>query len=73
MIKRVRENVMLIEKEMGKIANEKVSYSKTIDLLDKNQNVAGQNSGLNVTELIKLLEYYRAKRNQLSNLVDTLI
>jgi len=73
LIKRVRDSIMLIEKEMGKIANEKVSYSKTIDLLDKNQNVAGQNSGLNVTELIKLVDYYRAKRNELSNLVDTLI
>ena len=72
MIKRVRDSIMLIEKEMGKIANEKVSYSKTIDLLDKNQNVAGQNSGLNVTELIKLVDYYRAKRNELSNLVDAL-
>ena len=72
MIKRVRDSIMLIEKEMGKIANEKVSYSKTIDLLDKNQNVAGQNSGLNVTELMKLVDYYRAKRNELSNLVDVL-
>lgn len=73
MIKKVRDSIMLIEKEMGKIANEKVSYSKTIDLLDKNQNVARQNSGLNVTELIKLVDYYRAKRNELSNLVDNLI
>lgn len=72
MIKRVRDSIMIIEKEMGKIANEKVSYSKTIDLLDKNQNVAGQNSGLNVTELIKLVDYYRVKRNELSNLVDVL-
>ena len=72
MIKRVRDSIVLIEKEMGKIANEKVSYSKTIDLLDKNQNVAGQNSGLNVTELIKLVDYYRTKRNELSNLVDAL-
>lgn len=73
MIKRVRDSIAIIEKEMGKIANEKVSYSKTIDLLDKNQNVAGQNSGLNVTELMKLVDYYRAKRNELSNLVDVLI
>ena len=73
MIKKVRDSIVLIEKEMGKIANEKVSYSKTIDLLDKNQNVAGQNSGLNVSELIKLVDYYRAKRNELSNLVDVLI
>lgn len=73
MIKKVRDSIVLIEKEMGKIANEKVSYSKTIDLLDKNQNVAGENSGLNVTELIKLVDYYRTKRNELSNLVDALI
>lgn len=73
MIKKVRDSIAIIEKEMGKIANEKVSYSKTIDLLDKNQNVAGQNSGLNVTELMKLVDYYRAKRNELSNLVDVLI
>ena len=72
MIKKVRDSIAIIEKEMGKIANEKVSYSKTIDLLDKNQTVAGQNSGLNVTELIKLVDYYRAKRNELSNLVDAL-
>jgi uncharacterized protein (TIGR02231 family) len=72
MIKKVRDSIVIIEKEMGKIANEKVSYSKTIDLLDKNQNVAGQNSGLNVSELIKLVDYYRAKRNELSNLVDVL-
>ena len=73
MIKKVRDSIAIIEKEMGKIANEKVSYSKTIDLLDKNQTVAGQNSGLNVTELMKLVDYYRAKRNELSNLVDNLI
>lgn len=73
MIKKVRDSIVLLQKEMGKIANEKVSYSKTIDLLDKNQNVAGQNSGLNVTELIKLVDYYRAKRNELSNFVDSLI
>lgn len=73
MIKKVRDSIAIIEKEMGKIANEKVSYSKTIDLLDKNQNVAGQNSGLNVTELMKLVDYYRAKRNELSNLIDVLI
>ena len=72
MIKKVRDSIAIIEKEMGKIANEKVSYSKTIDLLDKNQTVAGQNSGLNVTELMKLVDYYRAKRNELSNLVDIL-
>ena len=51
-IKKVRDSIVLVQKELGRIANEKVSYSKTIDLLDKNQTVAGQNSGLNVVELM---------------------
>ena len=71
-IKKVRDSIVLIQKELGKIANEKVSYSKTIDLLDKNQTVAGENSGLNVAELMKLVDYYRTKRNELSNTVNTL-
>ncbi|MFD2908750.1 DUF4139 domain-containing protein [Flavobacterium ardleyense] len=71
-IKKVRDSIILVQKELGKIANEKVSYSKTIDLLDKNQTVAGENSGLNVSELMKLVDYYRTKRNELSNTVNTL-
>ena len=72
-IKKVRDSIVLVQKELGRIANEKVSYSKTIDLLDKNQTVAGQNSGLNVVELMKLVDYYRTKRNELSNTVSTLL
>jgi uncharacterized protein (TIGR02231 family) len=72
-IKKVRDSIVLVQKELGKIANEKVSYSKTIDLLDKNQTVAGENSGLNVAELMKLVDYYRTKRNELSNTVNTLL
>ena len=72
-IKKVRDSIVLVQKELGKIANEKVSYSKTIDLLDKNQTVAGENSGLNVVELMKLVDYYRTKRNELSNTVNTLL
>ena len=71
-IKKVRDSIVLVQKELGKIANEKVSYSKTIELLDKNQTVAGENSGLNVAELMKLVDYYRTKRNELSNTVNTL-
>ena len=72
-IKKVRDSIVLVQKELGRIANEKVSYSKTIDLLDKNQTVAGHNSGLNVVELMKLVDYYRTKRSELSNTVSTLL
>ena len=71
-IKKVRDSIVLLQKEIAKVGNEKVSFSKTIDLLDKNQTVAGQNSGLNVAELMKLVDYYSAKRNELSNLINVL-
>jgi uncharacterized protein (TIGR02231 family) len=40
--------------------------------LDKNQQVSGQNSGLNVTELMKMVEYYKTKRAELSNNINAL-
>lgn len=71
-IKKVRDSISLIQKEIGKVQIEKTSHSKTIELLDKNQLVAGQNSGLSVAELIKMVDYYKAKRSELSNSITTL-
>jgi uncharacterized protein (TIGR02231 family) len=71
-IKKVRDSISLMQKEIGKVQIEKTSHSKTIELLDRNQLVAGQNSGLNVAELIKMVDYYNAKRSELSNSITTL-
>lgn len=71
-IKKVRDSISLMQKEIGKIQIEKTSHSKTIELLDKNQLVAGQNSGLSVAELIKMVDYYKAKRSELSNSITSL-
>ena len=71
-IKKVRDSITIVNKEIAKIQIEKVSNSKTIDLLDKNQMVAGANSGLNIAELIKLVDYYKAKRSELNNSITLL-
>lgn len=68
-IKKVRDSITLVKKEIEKVQIEKISHSKTIELLDKNQQVAGQNSGLSVTELMKLVDYYKAKRTELNNAI----
>jgi uncharacterized protein (TIGR02231 family) len=68
-IKKVRDSISLIQKEIAKLQIEKNSHTKTIELLDKNQLVAGQNSGLNVAELIKMVDYYKTKRSELSNAI----
>ncbi|MFT7252440.1 MAG: hypothetical protein ACI9FW_002202 [Flavobacterium sp.] len=70
-IKKVRDSITWVQKEIAKVQIDKVSHSKTVELLDKNQQVAGQNSGLNVTELMKLVDYYKVKRTELSNAITT--
>ncbi|MFN8326121.1 DUF4139 domain-containing protein [Flavobacterium sp.] len=66
-IKKVRDSISWTEKEIKKIQIETYSHQQTIALLDANQNVAGANSGLSVTELMKLVDYYKAKRTELDN------
>ena len=72
MIKKVRDSITLVKTAIGKVANDRISHTKTIELLDKNQNVAGQDSGLNVSELMKLVDYYKSKRTELSDLINVL-
>jgi uncharacterized protein (TIGR02231 family) len=68
-IKKVRDSINLVQKEIVKVQTDKNSHAKTIELLDKNQQVSGTNSSLNVTELMKLVDYYNTKRTQLSNAI----
>ncbi|NHM06576.1 mucoidy inhibitor MuiA family protein [Flavobacterium sp. CYK-4] len=71
-IKQVRDSIKLVERELQKVNNAKETENKTIELLDKNQQVSGQNSGLNVAELMKMLAYYKAKRSESRNTIDLL-
>ncbi|MFY0482591.1 DUF4139 domain-containing protein [Flavobacterium sp. PLA-1-15] len=72
LIKKVRDSINLVEKELLKINNAKDSEAKTIELLDKNHQVNGVNSGLSVAELMKMVDYYKAKRTEVSNAYDAL-
>ena len=66
-IKKVRDSITLVQKEIKKVQIDKISNSKTIELLDKNQMVGGANTGLNVLELMKVADYYKTKRTELCN------
>jgi uncharacterized protein (TIGR02231 family) len=71
-IKKVRDSIALVNKEIVKVQTEKYSDTKTIELLDRNQQVSGANTGLSVVELMKMVDYYKAKRTQLSNDITAL-
>jgi len=65
-VKKLRDSINSIQAELDKLVTQRNNDQKTLDLLDKNQQVAGQNTGLSVTDLVKLVDYYRAKRNEIT-------
>jgi TonB-dependent SusC/RagA subfamily outer membrane receptor len=71
-IKKVRDSIYLVKKEIQKVENARDSEAKAIELLDKNQQISGVNSGLNVAELMKMVEYYKLKRTEANNNYDAL-
>ncbi|MEP6803253.1 MAG: DUF4140 domain-containing protein, partial [Flavobacterium sp.] len=71
-LKRVRDSIVIVQKEIQKVNNTINSENKTIQLLDKNQQIYGVNSGLNVTELMKMVEYYKTKQIEIANNINTL-
>lgn len=71
-IKKVRDSIALVNKEIKKIQIETYSNQQAIALLDANQNVGGANSGLNVAELMKLVDYYKTKRMEMDNIIVSL-
>jgi len=68
-IKKVQDSILYVQKELKKIQIDKNSHQQTIEMLDKNKEIRGANSGLNVAELMKLVEYYKSKRIELENAV----
>jgi uncharacterized protein (TIGR02231 family) len=71
-LKKVRDSITLVEKEVAVVVNQKTSEQKTLELLDKNNQVYGQQSGLSVAELMKMVDYYKAKRTETANTINTL-
>jgi uncharacterized protein (TIGR02231 family) len=71
-LKKVKDSIVLVQKEILKIGNTKNAETKTLALLDKNQQVSGVNSGLNVMELMKMVDYYKAKQTEIANTINAL-
>ncbi|MEC5166827.1 uncharacterized protein (TIGR02231 family) [Flavobacterium sp. PL11] len=68
-IKKVRDSITFVKKEIKKTQIKVQTNVQAIALLDNNKNVAGANTGLNVAELIKLVDYYSLKKTELENII----
>ena len=71
-LKKVQDSILLTTKELAIVRNTMDMERQTIQLLDKNQVVGGENTGLSVIELTKLVDYYRQKRLSSANTIDGL-
>lgn len=66
-LKKVQDSIDLVSKKLNGVTNTISANQQTIVLLDKNQTVGGENSGINALEYAKVVDYYRQKRIDLSN------
>ncbi len=71
-LKKVQDSIRLTTKEIAVVRNTIDMERQTIQLLDKNQSVGGNNTGISVIELTKLVDYYRQKRLAASNSINAL-
>ncbi len=71
LVKPVKEEIEKKENELKTLQNQLTAERKSIELLDKNQSMSNAQN-FSVTELTKLLDFYKAKRAELSNSVNKL-
>lgn len=69
-IKKVRDSIKMVESQIQKTTNSRDADQKTVELLDKNQQVFGNSTGLNVAELSKMVLFYRQNRTEISNTIN---
>ena len=66
-IKLLQDSVERVQKELEKV---NVQIQTTVDLLEvlkANRDIKGQQTGLSVAELMKLMDYYKSKSTELQN------
>lgn len=72
LLKSVRDSLTLLKDQLNKIENLSSSDQKAIELLDKNQQISNSQN-FSVSELGKLVDYYKTKRTELNNSLDIYI
>jgi uncharacterized protein (TIGR02231 family) len=66
-VKKLQDSIKFIQKEKSEVINALSSIKNAISILDANKIVRGEHTGLNVSELQKMLDYYLIKHKELSS------
>ena len=69
---KVEDSLQIVKRELNRVQNKRIVEENLLVLLDKNQAIGGVNTGVNVTELIKVADYYKSKQLELRNNIFSL-
>ena len=71
-VKMLEDSVERLKTEMGKIDLAVVNASDVLQLLKENRNIKSEQTGMSVSELIKLVDYYKVKTAELQSEIASL-
>ncbi|MEO7534399.1 MAG: DUF4139 domain-containing protein, partial [Ferruginibacter sp.] len=66
-VQRLEDSVEVINRELGKIQVILKTDNELLELLKANKEIRGTQTGLSVTELMKMMDYYKGKTLELQN------
>ncbi|MCC6288072.1 MAG: mucoidy inhibitor MuiA family protein [Chitinophagaceae bacterium] len=64
-IKQLKDSANNISDEIAKVRGQITTINELLDVLKANKDIKGSQTGLSVAELMKLMDYYKAKSNEL--------
>jgi TonB-dependent SusC/RagA subfamily outer membrane receptor len=66
-VKFLTDSLVTVQKDLDKVNVQIQTTSELIEVLRSNRDIKGQQTGLSVAELMKLMDYYKAKSTELQN------
>ncbi|HEY2722913.1 MAG TPA: DUF4140 domain-containing protein, partial [Chitinophagaceae bacterium] len=66
-VKTLRDSIDSLSADIDKIDLSIATVADLIDILKINKNIKGEQTGLSVAELIKMMDYYKTKSTELQN------
>jgi TonB-dependent SusC/RagA subfamily outer membrane receptor len=71
-IKFLQDSAERVQKDIDRIVVQIQTTTDLLEVLKANRDIKGQQTGLSVSELIKLMDYYKSKSTELQNELATL-
>src|SRR4030095_3908901 len=72
-VKRLEDSLETVTQDLTRLQAQVKTNRELLDLLKANKEIKGNQTGLSVAELIKLMEYYKVKALELENEISDML